>query len=130
MILVLTGEKGAGKSTLLMRFAYSIKKPRGVVSMRSKTGGFEATLLPSFDRLELAEEIDAPEGGTAKFCSYFFRNAALSKANETIANVKDGETLIVDEVGFWELEGGGYAPNFGIIAGRASPTVLSIRKTP
>ncbi|MDR2401183.1 MAG: hypothetical protein LBD73_05985 [Deferribacteraceae bacterium] len=128
MLIVLTGEKGAGKSTFLMELVHHVKKPCGVVCIRPKKGVLEANLFPSREKLILADE--SGDGGeeAVKFCSYFFRTAALAKVNETIAKGADTGTLLVDEAGFWELEGGGYAPNMEMIAARKLPTVLSVRK--
>jgi nucleoside-triphosphatase THEP1 len=128
MLIILTGEKGAGKSTLLADLAHAVKKPYGVVCLRPSKGVLEANLLPSFKKVILADE--SGDGGeeSVKFCSYFFRTSALAQANEAIANGGAGGTLLVDEIGFWEAEGGGYSPNSEMIAARTLPTVLSIRK--
>jgi nucleoside-triphosphatase THEP1 len=130
MLIVLTGERGAGKSTLLMRIAYSLREPGGIVSTRVSPRVLEAVALPSFERFALAGEGGRSEGADTdiKFRSYFFRASAISKANEIIARTGNANVLIVDEIGFWELEGGGFSQNSGMIASRELPTILSVRK--
>jgi nucleoside-triphosphatase THEP1 len=128
MLIILTGEKGAGKSTLLMRLAYSLKGPGGVVSIRPSLGVLEAVAFPSFERILLSDENRKRSETDIKFCSYFFDTAAISKANDIIAKSKGADVLIVDEIGFWEMEGGGFSPNSEMIASRELPTILSVRK--
>jgi nucleoside-triphosphatase THEP1 len=129
MLIILTGEKGAGKSTLLLQLAHSLKKPCGVVCARPTPHILEANLFPSFEKITMADEGGAGGDECVKFCSYYFKNHAVAKTNEVIAEAANTGTLLVDEIGFWELAGGGYAQNMEMIAARTLVTILSVKKT-
>jgi nucleoside-triphosphatase THEP1 len=88
----------------------------------------EAVALPSFERFALADESREKKETDIKFCSYFFDASAISEANDIIAKSKGAGVLMVDEIGFWEMEGGGFSPNSEMIASRELPTILSVRK--
>jgi nucleoside-triphosphatase THEP1 len=132
MIAILTGDKLAGKTTLLFELIKTVSDCAGVLSRRiagddkEKTKGYEITCLPSMETALLGDDTEVSD--SVKFCHFYFRRDAVKKAIDSIRSAKDSSLLLVDEVGFLELEGNGYAPAANFIKSRKGSTILSVRK--
>jgi nucleoside-triphosphatase THEP1 len=132
MIAILTGDKLAGKTTLLFELVRTIPDCAGVLSRRivgedkEKAKGYEITCLPSMETAILGD--DTESGASVKFCHFYFHSDSVKKAIDSIVATKESSLLLVDEIGFLELEGNGYAPAANFIKSRKGNTILSVRK--
>mgnify|MGYP003623255172 FL=1 len=138
MIAAVTGSIGAGKSTLLMSLAAALKRTGisvgGLISARisrhGERSGYELLNLTegSVDPLATLEK-PAPEAekNFHPLCHLYFSRQELKAGNDAILNGLRADCLIVDEIGHWELSGGGWADHLHLLQNRQKPTILGMR---
>ena len=145
MIIVITGPLGSGKSTALLNIARAAKNAGksagGVISARVMlesgerygyklidiAGDFSSELLAANN--EQPEAVAAVENeDVTQFSCFLFLNAAVDKGNSLIQKGIGADILIVDEVGIWELKGGGWAPSMPAVAKSTGTVILSVRE--
>ena len=121
MIILISGEIGQGKSSLLGKAADRLlaegQELGGFISERQMqnglTSGYYLRLLPGNQVRTLSERCDPGRGqkpGTVCFGSWFFYKQAISDGLLAIKQGLAGKYLVIDEVGLWELNGGGWSP--------------------
>ena len=137
MFLGLTGPIGAGKSTALIRVAATLKARGhglgGVISERmcrdGERSGYRLLNLTRNDTQILAT-LDTPadrDDYEAFFC-FHFSKSALRNGNRAIREGITRDVLIIDEIGLWELSGGGWGESLPLVAQRKGPVVLGLRE--
>lgn len=140
MILAVVGPKSCGKSTLIERLAGKLvsrgASVGGVISLshihQGRRVGYDLFTLPDRQRALLAVESNWANAllpaDRLEHCAYSFSAAAVEKGRQALAAAQGCDCLVIDEVGFWELNGGGWSPCLGMLAGRKAPTVLGLRR--
>lgn len=140
IILGVTGPKGCGKSTLIERLSAELASVGasvgGVISLshiyQGRRVGYDLFTLPDRQRELLAVESSWANAllhtERLEHCSYSFSAAAVEKGRRALAAAQGCDCLLIDEVGFWELSGGGWSQCMGMLAGRKAPTVLGLRR--
>lgn len=134
-VFIITGTHGGGKSELVARLAGLLRaagrKPGGIRAAglweNNVRSGFDLIDLGSGKRVPLCRrgilgaEVTAGEFG---FCAEGLTagTAALSAESAVRADV-----VFVDEIGFLELEGGGWAPALERLLSGPRPVVLVVR---
>jgi len=129
--IIVTGRVGAGKTTVCEKVVelagsrgYSCggiltpKAPdKGIIIVDVQTG--ESKVLASINNI-----YQGPHTGR-----YFFNPEAIEFGNKAIDRAVSSDILFVDEVGYLELEGEGFARALEIIrAGRVKNSILVIRQ--
>jgi Predicted nucleotide kinase len=137
-IIAVTGSIGAGKSTLLIGLAATLKgmgiATAGLISARlsrhGERSGYELLNL-TCGNVEPLATLTPPEPGTEHLflplCHLFFYRQALHAGNDAIRDGLGADCLIVDEIGHWELSGGGWADHLHLLQERKGPTILGMR---
>jgi len=114
-VLVLTGHPGAGKSRLILKTVEGLQREGFSLSGILQPGIFEKGVKTGFlirdlstgEERTLAEKVSAKGSfGT----SYRFFEDGLSLAKKALGRVRDGDVLIIDELGPVELRGKGHFP--------------------
>ena len=139
MIAAITGPIGAGKSTVLIRLRAALQERGrtcgGVITQRlyennerigysllCADGGLVRPLMLKADRITPDQEKDC----LPFFCFRFFRQA-LAQGNAAIRAGLGADVLFIDEIGLWELDGGGWAQSLPLLHDRAGTAVLGLR---
>jgi len=140
MIFAVTGPIGAGKTTALTRLNAEIRQ-RG-----HSTGGVLTARVPQsgtrigYDLMDLTRGEMQPlamsrewltperERECVPFFNFRFFKKALRDGNQAIASGMDAGVLFIDEVGLWELSGGGWAESLSLLPRRAGPVILGLRE--
>jgi nucleoside-triphosphatase THEP1 len=135
-VFIITGGHGSGKSELAAGLAEGLrrtgKKPGGILApglwADGQRAGFDLVDLGSGRRVPLCRRGEPGDGARAG--EFGFYNAGLA-AGETALSpeaLAAADAVFIDEVGFLELEGGGWAPALGRLAKAGkSPLVLVVR---
>ena len=134
-VFVITGGHGGGKTELAAALAAGLraagKKPCGILSEGLwKDGGREG-----FDVVDLvtgARTALCRRGGAAGSVStgrFNFYDAGLAAGLKALSpeRLAAADAVIVDEAGFLELEGKGWAPAFAALRGLRAPLVVVVR---
>jgi len=130
--LVITGPIGAGKTSAAGQLAACLRGRGwvvgGVVSPRVVEAG--ATLGYRVRDLLTGEEAPLcslqPPG--IKFRRFYFSPAGLELGRAALARAaRQAQLAVVDEVGPWELAGGGFAPALPLLTKKRLPLVLTVR---
>ncbi len=131
--MIVTGPIGSGKTTTVSSLAQELfgkgMEVAGVISPRilvaGETVGYRVRDLRTGEERVLCRR--DPPG--LLFRRYFFQPEALEFANLVLERAaKEAEVVVVDEVGPWELAGGGFAP--GLRACLSSPAFLLLTVRP
>ncbi len=134
-VFIITGGHGSGKSTLVSGLAGAMrsagKKPGGILSeglwKDGEREGFDVIDLASGARCPLCRS-DGPVTGVAAGRFNFYKEglAAGLKAlsPESLLNT---DAVFVDEAGFLELEGKGWAPALSGLRGLKAPLIIVVR---
>lgn len=130
--LVISGPIGAGKTSAAGRLAAHFQARGwavgGVISPRVVKG--EATVGYRVRDLLTGEEATlcglVPPG--IKFRRFYFSPAGLELARAALIRAaRRAQLAIVDEVGPWELSGGGFAPALPTLLNSGLPLILTVR---
>ncbi|MGL4780802.1 MAG: nucleoside-triphosphatase [Bacteroidales bacterium] len=118
MITIITGDKNSGKSTYLKNWYSLTRTGYGIISEKTFFGemhiGYDIFFLSNEDKLPLCrlpqytEDLlskDLIQQGRYLFCSHTFKTVE----NRLIEGLINESVLWLDEVGFLELYGYGYA---------------------
>lgn len=141
MIAGITGPKGSGKSALMGRVAGACLDRGiavgGVISLgciyQGRRAGYELLTLPDGQRELLAAESELadtlfPAAQCLQYRAYSFSAPALARGREAIAAAMESGCLFIDEIGFWELHGGGWSSCLKGLARRGGFTLLGLRR--
>ena len=140
MIIAITGSRGKGKSFILEKIAKSLRSKTtslgGVISRSIVRGEnhheYELLCVGSGRSLPLATPCQntgtSSSGSTIRFGAYRFFTESLQLGNRTISEDLGKNCLFIDEVGRWEMEGGGWSRNLDAIRNRKPPTLIGIRR--
>ncbi|WAW10126.1 hypothetical protein NB640_00175 [Oxalobacter vibrioformis] len=140
MIIVVTGPRGAGKSLVLEKVAESLRSRAislgGVISRGlvedGKRLGYELVCLADNRVLPLANAAkragNTPGDNRVNYGAYDFCAEALRIGNQAVFDGMGRDCLFVDEIGRWELEGGGWSRYLGMLRERQGPALLAIRQ--
>jgi nucleoside-triphosphatase THEP1 len=117
-VFIITGTHGGGKSELVMNLARSLraagKKPGGICA----AGFWENGTRAGFDLIDLASEKRVPlcrrgiSGAAVTAGEFGFYSEGLCAGAAALSpeGLSEADAVFVDEIGFLELEGGGWAP--------------------
>ena len=134
-IFIITGGHGAGKSELVLELARLLradgKKTGGICAaglwengMRS---GFDLVDLASDKRIPLCRRGVPGAAVRAGEFGFFGGGLALGAAALSAEKAAGAEIIFVDEIGFLELEGGGWACALERLLSGPGPVVLVVR---
>lgn len=130
--LLVTGEIGAGKTRAALSLADDLQRHGlrvgGVASPRvlaaGQTLGYRVQDLATGEEHPLCR--DRPPG--IPFRRFFFSREGLAFANAALERAaREGEAIVVDEVGPLELGGGGFAPGLKAACESRAFLVLTVR---
>lgn len=136
-VFIITGERGAGKSVVLAGAAAALKYEGFRIGGISAPGlwkdgkrdGFDIVDLMTDRRTELCRvngPADWPKTG-----KFRFRPEGLEFGRKALSpeNLRTADIVAIDEIGPWELDGGGWAPELEkLLKEDGRPLVLVIRK--
>ncbi|HBB68083.1 MAG: hypothetical protein A2X28_05610 [Elusimicrobia bacterium GWA2_56_46] len=133
-VFVITGGHGCGKSSFVSALAGELrasgKKPGGILSAGLWRDGARA----GFDVIDLDSGVRTPlcrRGGSGIIVAgdFNFYEEGLSAGLRALAGEKtaSADAVFVDELGFLELEGKGWAPAFDKLRGLGVPLVVVVR---
>ena len=134
-VFIITGAHGSGKSELVMKLAELLraggKKPGGICAAglweNGRRSGFDLINLYSGARTALCRR--GPGGGVrAGEFRFFEEGLAAGLSALSSGGLSDADAIFIDEVGFLELDGGGWAaPLRELSSGGMPPLVLVVR---
>ncbi|MEI7527571.1 MAG: nucleoside-triphosphatase [Elusimicrobiota bacterium] len=133
-VFIITGGHGAGKSELVLALAVLLRRagrrPGGICS----TGLWENGRRSGFDVLDLASGARQPlcrrgPGGGVRAGEFGFFNEGLAAGLKALSaeSLAGADAVFVDEAGFLELEGGGWAAPIEELCRGGHPLVLVVR---
>jgi nucleoside-triphosphatase THEP1 len=135
-VFIITGAHGSGKSELVMELAQLLraagKKPGGVCA----AGLWENGVRAGFDLIDLASGARVPlcrrgaSGGTVTTGEFQFYKEGLETGIKALSpeSLAGADAVFVDEIGFLELDGGGWAdPLDALLEKNKNPLVLVVR---
>jgi nucleoside-triphosphatase len=132
--VLIVGERGEGKTTFVQNLvsALSDKKidftgfyalGQGEMDLRT---GYELVLLPEKRTVQLSTRI--AECGTPQK-SFEFNADAIREGERKLLNAKQGDVIVIDEIGRMELEGEVWASIFSKVVERGqNPLIVTVRK--
>lgn len=135
-VFIITGGHGSGKSEFVSELAESLrrtgKKPGGVFApglwANGQRAGFDLVDLGSGRRVPLCRRGEAGDGVRAGEFGFYNAGIASGKAALSPEALAAADAVFLDEVGFLELEGGGWAPALDRLAKDGKvPLVLVVR---
>lgn len=140
MIIAVTGAIGAGKSTALARLNLLLRarglSTGGIISLRRENGdnrlGYDLWVLDNNDKQPLATRADLlgpeEEADCVPFFCFRFHKRALQDGEAAVMEGLGADVLFLDEVGLWELEGGGWSKCLRLLPRRAWAAILGLRE--
>ncbi len=135
-VFVITGGHGSGKSELVAELARLLRedgrKPGGICAAglweNCTRSGFDLVDLASGKRVPLCRRGVAGTGVTTGEFGFFPDGLAAGALALSAESAAAADLIFVDEVGFLELEGGGWAPALErLLRGPRRPLVLVVR---
>lgn len=136
MILGITGPVGSGKSTLLANVIPFLAgrgiEPKGIISQGlqqdGKRTGYTLINLSANTTEPLATVVPQPQGDAfTRLFQFYFYNSALRSGNKAIEEGLQSGCLFIDEIGLWELSGGGWSRHLYQLSAFDKLAVLSLR---
>jgi len=134
-IFIITGGHGSGKSSLAAALAGLLRaggqKPAGIIAEgywgQGKRAGFDLLDLSSGGRTPLCRR--EPGGATrAGGFRFFAEGLAAGRAAFSAEKLSSAGAIFLDEVGFLELEGGGWAPQLESLLGENGPDLVLVAR--
>ena len=114
-IIIITGERSEGKTTFLKNIISIFKAEEQGIQGFLSLAIFENetkigyNLLNISDNKEMKFISENESQGMIKFRKYYFSNDAIAYGNNILMSYSNtNDILIIDEIGPWELEGGGW----------------------
>ncbi|HAH05728.1 MAG TPA: hypothetical protein DCM05_04245 [Elusimicrobia bacterium] len=137
-VFFVTGERGAGKSTLIAELAQSLREAKlsvgGVLAQglwkEGRREGFDAVDLLTGQARPLCRR-GAVEGWTP-LRAFSFSPEGLEFGRRALADARlhEVDVLLIDEVGPFELQGGGWASELDVLVSqRRKPMVWVVRSS-
>jgi nucleoside-triphosphatase THEP1 len=132
--VILTGETGSGKTTLVLALVERLRagglQVAGIVAPgmlhHSRRSGFDVVDLRTGERRPLSREANV-EGSHARWSRFAFLPEGLSLGAEALGDsALDADVIVVDEVGPFELSGGGWAGALDALAARYDGVMLIV----
>jgi nucleoside-triphosphatase len=118
MTIILTGSPGEGKTTFIKKLISFLKTEEVLVSGIFASGTWKDGVRDSFNvvdietgqHLLLCDHMNTP--GSLKFRHFFFKPGGIEFGLNSIKKglTSGSEVLIIDEIGGFELVGGGWYP--------------------
>ncbi len=132
-IFLITGGHGSGKSELVEELARQLraagKKPRGICA----AGLWENGVRSGFDLVNLADCSRAPlcrrePGGEVRAGEFRFYDEGLAAGRAALSAdaLAGADAVFIDEVGFLELGGGGWAPQLERLIEKSGPPLVIV----
>ena len=131
MFTIITGEIGIGKSTVCQRTIKELHdlghKCEGFLNFKSCNGDIILEDIQSGEKRTLASPNVNFNGPRVR--KYSFNQRIINLGLQIIANCDAASILVIDELGWMELYGGGFAPGIKkLIARKDRVCILIIRK--
>jgi len=130
MIIILSGEIGIGKSSVCRRVVEDATRLGitcgGIVTTKTPAGDITVSDIASGEQRLLAEQRCRPDRPNAG--RYYFDPSAVAFGVAAIERGNAAELLLVDELGYLEIHGGGFASVISLISARDKPSLVVIRK--
>lgn len=135
-VFVITGVHGGGKSELVAELARLLRadglKPGGICAAglweNGVRAGFDLVDLASGKRVPLCRRGAAGTGVTAGEFGFYQDGLAAGETALSAESAAGADVVFVDEIGFLELEGGGWAPALErLLRDPGRPLVLVVR---
>jgi nucleoside-triphosphatase THEP1 len=131
-IFILTGERGEGKTTYLKKLVAELKERKvnvtgilsPVVFEEKEKIGYNLQDISNDDRKVFIRINEMP--GMMRFRKYFFSKEAIDWGNSILKKSKEdpSDLLIIDEIGFLELEDKGWAESLDMLVSLSGPAML------
>jgi nucleoside-triphosphatase THEP1 len=124
-LVIVTGATGSGKTTLTAAVAERLRargaRVAGILApgflADGRRTGFDIVNLATGERTPLAREQERVEGPHPRWSRFAFSPAGLALGHKALADDGRGaDVVIVDEVGPFELSGGGWADALDVVA--------------
>ena len=135
-VFVITGVHGGGKSEMLAELARLLRaagrKPGGICAAglweNGERSGFDLVDLASEKRVPLCRRGVTGTGVNAGEFGFYPEGLAAGAAALSAGSAAGADLIFVDEIGFLELEGGGWAPALErLLRDPGRPLVLVVR---
>lgn len=136
-VFIITGGRGSGKSVILAGAATALKYEGYSIGGISAPGLWKDGKREGFDIVDLKTEESAElcrvngPAGWPKTGKFHFRPEGLEFGRKALSqeNLGPADIIAIDEIGPWELDGGGWAPELErLLTEDARPLVLVVRK--
>lgn len=132
-VFLITGGHASGKSTFVGNVARLLRerglRPAGIVAEGLWKGGVRA----GFDLVDLSSGVKTPlcrrePGGKIRAGEFRFLEEGLAAGRLALSekSVRPAAAVFLDEIGFMELEGGGWAPELAALLGAGGPPVALV----
>lgn len=132
-VFIITGGHGSGKSTLVSLLAELVSGSGGKSAGIMAEGSWENGVRSGFDLVDLSSGRKSrlcrrEAGGAVRAGAFRFYEEGMAAGHEALSPEKtcEGSVIFLDEVGFLELEGGGWAPQLLGLLGRSGPPVVMV----
>lgn len=134
-VYIITGTHGGGKSELVARLAGLLRaagrKPGGICAAglweNNVRAGFDLIDLASGKRVPLCRRGVAGAAATAGEFEFYAEGLTAGDAALSAENTVGADVVFVDEIGFLELEGGGWGPALERLLSSPHPVVIVVR---
>jgi nucleoside-triphosphatase THEP1 len=132
--VIVTGGTGSGKTTLVLALVERLRagglRVAGIVApgmlQQSRRSGFDIVDLRTGERRPLSREANV-EGSHARWSRFAFLPEGLALGSEALGDsALDADVIVVDEVGPFELSGGGWAAALDALAARYDGVMLIV----
>jgi nucleoside-triphosphatase THEP1 len=137
--VVITGATGSGKTTLTREVIERLRarglRVAGILAPGILTGGrrtgFDLVNLATGEQLPLAREQGNPGGSHARWSRFAFSPEGLALGRRALTDdARGADVMVVDEVGPFELSGGGWAQPLDALAhGYGGALLLVVRES-
>jgi nucleoside-triphosphatase THEP1 len=137
-VAIITGSTGAGKTTLATAVVQRLRdggaRVAGILAPGlledGRRTGFDLVNLATGDRVPLARESLPAGGAHARWSRFGFLPEGLAMGRRALGeDARAGDVIVVDEVGPFELSGGGWATALSSLSESDAALVLVVRES-